>query len=172
MRFTTITIALLGAAASASASALYRRQYPDCTASCFAAADFGTCEMSDAACLCASPTFVASTTACFRTECQGEDLENALLVSRTVCEQVGVTLTEPEPTGGEGEPGTSPDPTDDTAPGPASSGGPVVSGGASNTESSGGPRPTNPGAGAGSSAITHGVNGFVAVAALGFSLML
>ncbi|PPQ94389.1 hypothetical protein CVT25_002745 [Psilocybe cyanescens] len=98
MRFSTIAIALFGAAASASAttigSGLFARQgLPDCASSCTGSADFDGCAISDTHCLCTSKKFVDSTTACVMAACTGSDLQNALKASQDLCAAVGVTLT-------------------------------------------------------------------------------
>ncbi|EAU83766.1 hypothetical protein CC1G_07501 [Coprinopsis cinerea okayama7 len=152
MRLSTVTLTVLAAVASVSASALYRRQYPSCANACLAAADFGNCEMTDNFCLCSSEPFVSSTTTCIQAACEGEDLETALFVSRELCERVGVTLGGPTPTGDAATPSGSGSGSGSSSPAPTSDG---------DEENE---------VGEDGSAMAHGVN-IAAVAALGLAAL-
>ncbi|KAI0319330.1 hypothetical protein OF83DRAFT_1225874 [Amylostereum chailletii] len=92
MRFTLVLAALV---ASASASALHRRQggYPTCAQPCIASAQIGSCSVSDLDCLCHNADFISSTSQCFSTSCSGDDLADANNVARQSCLAVHVTLT-------------------------------------------------------------------------------
>ncbi|TBU24736.1 hypothetical protein BD311DRAFT_536598 [Dichomitus squalens] len=82
MRF----FAVLALAAAASAASLHRRQsFPDCSQSCLANADFGSCDPLDDSCLCKSSSFVNSVTSCIEGACQGSDLTNAESAAQQLC---------------------------------------------------------------------------------------
>ncbi|KAI0058003.1 hypothetical protein BV25DRAFT_1772886, partial [Artomyces pyxidatus] len=48
-----------------------------CSFPCLVNADFGSCSPSDDVCLCNSPAFVDSTSACIDSVCSGSDLAQA-----------------------------------------------------------------------------------------------
>ncbi|TBU44112.1 hypothetical protein BD309DRAFT_836884, partial [Dichomitus squalens] len=58
---------------------------PDCSQSCLANADFGSCDPLDDSCLCKSSSFVNSVTSCIEGACQGSDLTNAESAAQQLC---------------------------------------------------------------------------------------
>ncbi|KAL1948415.1 hypothetical protein VTO73DRAFT_12490 [Trametes versicolor] len=93
-------ILILAAVASVSAAGINRRQdatYPACSLPCLQAADFGTCDPLDDACLCKSSDFINSTTTCIAGACSGNDLLQAEAAAQSACEAVGVTLSSSAP---------------------------------------------------------------------------
>lgn len=109
MRFSTIIVSLLGAAATVFATTLVGRQsgYPSCSIPCLASAPLGNCTMSDTKCLCENPVFVANTTTCITKSCQGDDLQKAESLAVDNCRVVGVTLSS-SPTSTPGGSATGP----------------------------------------------------------------
>ncbi|RXW20295.1 hypothetical protein EST38_g5550 [Candolleomyces aberdarensis] len=99
MRFSAV--AALGAAASASASAIVSRQVPSCAIACLDEITSNSCSPTDNACLCRDAAFIATTTACITDTCPGDDTQTALALMQAICAAVGVTLTAPtgSPTG-------------------------------------------------------------------------
>ncbi|KAF8153308.1 hypothetical protein B0H34DRAFT_723056 [Crassisporium funariophilum] len=143
MRFSTVAITLLGAAASASASSLLavRQNVPTCATACLTSADLGGCQQSDTKCLCSNKAFVSSTTTCITTACtNAADLQAALGFAQQLCAAVGVTLTGPTPSPTATPSQTSPAGSTQTSP----------------------PASTSTGA-----ASSHGVNALVGMAAVG-----
>lgn len=111
MRFSTIAVALLSVAASASAdNGIFRRQdsYPcsfvlfspcqrpvwadnillACAIQCTTNADLGGCQVTDYHCLCTNQSFVSSVTRCLYSSCSGDDLQRALTLSQQLCAKV------------------------------------------------------------------------------------
>ncbi|TFY57793.1 hypothetical protein EVJ58_g6814 [Rhodofomes roseus] len=93
MRCALALTTLLSALATAQASYILRRQFPNCAESCLANANFGSCSSSDDTCLCNSSVFVNSVTSCIQSSCTGSDLTTAESDAQQLCLAVGVTLS-------------------------------------------------------------------------------
>ncbi|KAH9474519.1 hypothetical protein JR316_0012980 [Psilocybe cubensis] len=97
MRFSTLvaTVAVAASTTGVHANLLARQSnYPTCALPCVANPDLGDCvTVTDTHCLCTNKAFVSSTTTCIQNACSGQDLDDALAFSRSLCLKVGVTLT-------------------------------------------------------------------------------
>ncbi|TRM67217.1 hypothetical protein BD626DRAFT_566240 [Schizophyllum amplum] len=162
MRISPSLIAL-GLVAAASARVSVRQaNIPDCLLTCIATASTEGCDSTDTACLCASQTFISSTTQCVQSTCSSEDVETSLADAEAICADAGVSLSNVPISTAAGSGSGSAASASATSP----SGSQTSSASSSQTSSAGAAGETG---GNNAAAAAHGANAFAGIAAVGLA---
>jgi len=62
--------------------------FPGCALPCLTSITSASCAANDTKCLCQDKDFVSKTTACFQTNCKGDDLTKSVAAAVEMCRSV------------------------------------------------------------------------------------